>query len=185
MTDKILLRKKVLAKRDELANKREKSQKICETVLKSNLFKNAKTVFVFLSFGSEVDTNLIVKTCFEQGKKVCVPVCKKDCKMDAVSIQNMADMVYNNYGIAEPNDVSNVVDKHDIDLIIVPGSVFDHDLNRMGYGKGYYDRYFVGTKAKRVALAFDVQIQNEPIPVGEYDVKMHCIVTENQIIGEL
>ncbi|MBR2371765.1 MAG: 5-formyltetrahydrofolate cyclo-ligase, partial [Clostridia bacterium] len=120
MTDKIFLRKKVLAKRDELANKREKSQKICETVLKSNLFKNAKTVFVFLSFGSEVDTSLIVKTCFEQGKKVCVPVCKKDCIMDAVSIQNMADMVYNNYGIAEPKDVSNVVDKHDIDLIIVP-----------------------------------------------------------------
>ena len=185
MTDKILLRKKVLEKRNELANKREKSQKICETVLNSNVFKNAKTVFVYLSFNNEVDTNLIVENCFQQGKKVCVPVCKKDCIMDAVSIQNMADMVYNNYGIAEPKDASNVVDKQDIDLIIVPGSVFDHDLNRMGYGKGYYDRYFVGTKAKRVALAFDVQIQNEPIPVGEYDVKMHCIVTENQIIGEL
>ena len=106
--------------------------------------------------------------------------------MDAVAIQNTSDMTYDNkYGIAEPKDASNVVDKHDIDVIIVPGSVFDYDLNRMGYGKGYYDRYFVGTKAKRIALAFDVQIQNEPIPVGEYDVKMHCIVTENQILGEL
>ena len=61
MTDKILLRKKVLEKRNELANKREKSQKICETVLNSNVFKNAKTVFIFLSFGSEVDTSLILK----------------------------------------------------------------------------------------------------------------------------
>ena len=186
MTDKIFLRKKVLAKRDELANKGEKSQIICETVLKSNFFKKAKTVFVFLSFGSEVDTSLILKTCFKQGKKVCVPVCKKDCMMDAVAIQNTSDMTYDNkYGIAEPKDASNVVDKQDIDLIIVPGSVFDYDLNRMGYGKGYYDRYFVGTTAKRVALAFDVQIQNEPILVGENDVKMHCIVSESQIIGEL
>lgn len=185
MTDKILLRKNVLAKRDELQNKQEKSEIICKTVLQSDLFKKAKTVFVFLSFGSEVDTSLIVKTCFEQGKKVCVPVCKKDCIMDAVAIENLADMVYNNYGILEPKDVLKIVDKQDIDVIIVPGSVFDCELNRMGYGKGYYDRYFVGTKAKRVALAFDVQIQKETIPVGEYDVKMHCIVTENQILGEL
>ena len=185
MTDKILLRKNVLAKRDELQNRQEKSEIICKTVLQSDLFKKAKTVFVFLSFGSEVDTSLIVKTCFEQGKKVCVPVCKKDCVMDAVAIQSTSDMTYDNkYGIAEPKDVSNVVDKLDIDLVIVPGSVFDKRLNRMGYGKGYYDRYFVGTKAKRVALAFDCQIVDE-VPVDEYDVKMHCIITENQVIGEL
>ncbi len=185
MTDKILLRKNVLAKRDVLQNRQEKSQIICKTVLQSELFKNAKTVFVFLSFGSEIDTSLIVKTCFEQGKKVCVPVCKKNCLMDAVSIENLDDMVYNNYGILEPKDLLQTVDKQDIDVIIVPGSVFDRELNRMGYGKGYYDRYFVGTKAKRVALAFDIQVQNKTIPVGEHDVKMHCIVTENQILGEL
>lgn len=185
MTDKILLKKAILAKRDELKNRTEKSNKICNTFLQSDLFKNAKTVFVFLSFGSEVDTNLVLKSCFEQGKKVCVPVCRKDCVMDAVSVENLSDMIYNKYGIAEPKDSSQIVDKHDIDVIIVPGSVFDHELNRMGYGKGYYDRYFVGTRAKRVAFAFDMQIQSQSIPVCEHDVKMHCIITENQVIGEL
>lgn len=185
MTDKKQLRKDVLAKRDSLDQRQEKSAVICQKIVDSNVFKNAKVVFAFLSFGSEVDTSLIVKTCFEQGKKVCVPVCKKDCVMDAVAIQSTSDMTYDNkYGIAEPKDVSNVVDKLDIDLVIVPGSVFDKRLNRMGYGKGYYDRYFVGTRAKRVALAFDCQIVDE-VPVDEYDVKMHCIITENQVIGEL
>ncbi|MBQ9715289.1 MAG: 5-formyltetrahydrofolate cyclo-ligase [Clostridia bacterium] len=184
MTDKKQLKKDVLAKRDALDQRQEKSAVICKKIVDSNVFKNAKVVFAFLSFGSEVDTKIIVDACFLQGKKLCVPVCKKDGIMDAVAVENMSDMVYNKFGIAEPADVTKVVDKTDIDLVVVPGSVFDKNLNRMGYGKGFYDRYFVGTRAKRVALAFDCQIVDE-VPVDVYDVKMHCIVTEKQILGDL
>ncbi len=185
MTDKKTLKTQMLAKRNELENKAEKSQAICKKILDSKVFADAKNVFLFLSFGSEVDTNLLVENCFVQGKKVCVPVCKKDGIMDAVYINGFDDMACNKFGISEPVDVTKVAQKQDIDLIIAPGNVFDKNLNRIGYGKGFYDRFFVGTRAKRVALAFDCQVVDFDLPTNQYDVKMHCIVTENQILGEL
>lgn len=185
MIEKSVLKKQMLEKRDQLDNKAERSNIICQKILSSDVFKNAKTIFLFLSFGSEVDTNLIVETCFKQGKKVCVPVCKKDGIMDAVYINGFDDMACNKFGISEPVDVTKVAQKQDIDLIIAPGNVFDKNLNRIGYGKGFYDRFFVGTRAKRVALAFDCQVVDFDLPTNQYDVKMHSIVTEKQILGEL
>ena len=185
MTDKKTLKSQMIAIRNELENKKEKSQIICQKILDSNVFLKAQNVFIFLSFGSEIDTNIIVESCFKKGKKVCVPVCKQDGIMDAVYINGFDDMEFNRFGIKEPKDVTKIADKQDIDLIIAPGSVFDKNLNRIGYGKGFYDRFFVGTRAKRVALAFDCQVVDFDLPTDEYDVKMHCIVTEKQILGEL
>ena len=185
MIDKKTLKSQMITLRNNLENKEEKSCVICKKILESELFNKAKNVFIFLSFGSEVLTNLIVEKCFEQGKKVCVPVCKQDGIMDAVYIDSFDDMTCNRFGIKEPKDVKKIADKQDIDLIIAPGSVFDKNLNRIGYGKGFYDRFFVGTRAKRVALAFDCQIVDFDLPTDEYDVKMHCIVTEKRILGDL
>ena len=185
MTDKKTLKSQMIAMRNELENKNEKSQVICQKILDSDVFLKAKNVFIFLSFGSEVDTNIIVESCFANGKKLSVPVCKQDGVMDAVYINGFNDMACNRFGIKEPIDVTKIADKQDIDLIIAPGSVFDKNLNRIGYGKGFYDRFFVGTRAKRVALAFDCQIVDFDLPTDEYDVKMHCIVTEKRILGDL
>ena len=77
-----------------------------------------------------------------------------------------------------------MIDKTKIDLCIVPGSAFDRRLNRMGYGKGYYDRFLCNTHIKKVALAFGCQIV-DAVPVDEYDVKMDCIITENEVFGNL
>ncbi len=71
-----------------------------------------------------------------------------------------------------------------IDLVIVPGVAFDEDLNRIGFGKGYYDRilYRLSSRAKKVAVAHDFQVLNS-IPSEEHDVKMDIIVTEKRVIG--
>lgn len=182
--DKKLLRSQTLQKRDTLADRHKKSDAICQKVVQSDVFRKAKTVFVYLSFRSEVETQLIIDKCFASDKKVCVPVCKKDCVMDAVVVEDMSNLVYNGYGIAEPTDVTKVMDKSVIDLCIVPGSVFDRQLNRIGYGKGYYDRYLRDTGIKKVALAFDCQIA-DAVPVDKYDVKMDCIITEKEVLGIL
>ena len=184
MIEKKLLKETAIKRRNELAGKEEKSQIICEKLLLSNSFKQAKTIFVYLSCRSEVYTQKIVEECFASGKTVCVPVCKKDCQMDAVTIEDMSNLVYNNFGILEPIDKTKIADKKTIDLCIAPGSVFDRSLNRIGYGKGFYDRFLQGTGIKTIALAFDCQIE-ERIPFGEYDVKMDCIITEKEVLGVL
>ena len=85
-------------------------------------------------------------------------------------------------GILEPIDDSIVI-KKDIDLIIVPGAVFDKDFNRIGYGGGYYDRYLedIAYKNNKVVLAYDFQIVDK-IEKEEHDVKVDIIITDKQIL---
>ena len=178
MIEKSVLKKQMLEKRNQLDNKAERSNIICKKILSSDVFKNAKTIFLFLSFGSEVDTNLIVETCFKQGKKVCVPVCKKDGIMDAVYINGFDDMACNKFGISEPVDVTKVAQKQDIDLIIAPGNVFDKNLNRIGYGKGFYDRFFEkhALNARKYIIISNSLITNN-FKEDEFDYKCSGIIS--------
>lgn len=96
----------------------------------------------------------------------------------------MQDFTCNKFGIKEPSSKQNIIDKNCIDLCIVPGSVFDPQLNRIGYGKGFYDRFLQGTLIKKIALAFSCQIA-DALPTDIYDVKMDAVVTEDNIYGVL
>lgn len=178
------IRKEFLQKRDRLVDREKLSQKICTAVIDSELFNNAQCVFVYLSFKSEVDTQMIIEKCFLLGKTVCVPSVKQDGDMDAVRVENINNLVYNKFGIKEPADTTKIIDKNYIDLCIVPGSAFDGQLNRIGYGKGFYDRFLQRTEIKKVALAFSCQI-TDSLPVEAYDVKMDAVVTEDKIYGDL
>jgi 5-formyltetrahydrofolate cyclo-ligase len=104
--------------------------------------------------------------------------------MDAVRVENINNLVYNKFGIKEPADTTKIIDKNYIDLCIVPGGAFDGQLNRIGYGKGFYDRFLQRTEIKKVALAFSCQI-TDSLPVEAYDVKMDAVVTEDKIYGDL
>ena len=66
----------------------------------------------------------------------------------------------------------------------MPGSAFDLSLGRMGYGKGYYDRFLAGSDIKKIALAFDCQIVDK-VPYESTDVKMDGIITESRVIGDI
>lgn len=89
-------------------------------------------------------------------------------------------------GILEPIDDSIVVKKEDIDLIIVPGTVFDREFNRIGYGGGYYDRYLedIAYKNNKVVLAYDFQIIDK-IESEEHDIKMDLIITDKEVISRI
>lgn len=182
--DKNALRKCILAKRAALDGKEERSEKICRAVCQSAAFKNAKTVFVYLAYNGEVDASGVISQCFAQNKQVCVPVVKEGCLMDAVEITADKPLVKNSFGIFEPSDKTAIVPPKSIDLCLIPGSAFDENLNRIGYGKGFYDRYLPLVTAKKAALAFACQVVKS-LPVEDFDVKMDAIVTEKGILGDL
>ncbi|HQG08910.1 MAG TPA: 5-formyltetrahydrofolate cyclo-ligase, partial [Dysgonamonadaceae bacterium] len=73
------------------------------------------------------------------------------------------------------------VDFDSIDLIIVPGVAFDRKLNRLGRGKGYYDRLLSQLKSPKIGICFDFQLL-ESIPVEDWDIKMDMIVAQNEIV---
>lgn len=152
------------------------SAEICKRATELSEFKNAKTIMVYLNSKSEVDTSFLIAEAQRQGKKICTPIVLNDKDMKA-AILDGSGLILGAFGIWEPK--GNFVD--DIDLIFVPGVVFDKERNRIGYGKGYYDRFLQHTKATTIGLAFSCQIVPY-ILAEQHDKRLDMIITEEGII---
>lgn len=137
----------------------------------------------YMDFRNEVPTGRIVEQIRLSGKKLVLPFTDKHFRLIPYEIPAEGDlsdyMVNSAYGIAEPNPTAcREAIAESVDLVIIPGSVFDQYENRMGYGKGCYDRFLAGLpqKAFKLALAYDFQVL-PCIPADSTDVKMDKILT--------
>ena len=103
--------------------------------------------------------------------------------MIAVRLHNLDDVVHGVLNIRVPKEPYEIIDPKDIDLILVPGSGFDRNGGRMGMGNGYYDRFLKElSPSNYIAVAWQVQIMDKPIPMERYDQRMPAIVTEQGVI---
>ena len=117
---------------------------ILSSIQKLKEYQDSNIVMFSLSYGSEVITDAMINEFLSDGKDVAVPVIQNpgDGIMTAVKINKLEDCYEKVYGIRQPEfDEEEVVAKEDIDLIFVPGIVFDVNGYRVGYGKGYYDKF--------------------------------------------
>jgi len=177
------LRQRVLEVRKKMSAEEHRllSKLIFDKVISLPEFKVGKTLFIYIAYSNEAETKSLIEYALSAGKTVCVPCVREEGEMVAVAVKNLSELKKNRYGISEPADETNVVDKDAVDVAIVPGVVFDKKLNRLGFGKGYYDNFLRNTRCAKIALAFDFQIQ-DAVPSDEHDVKMDVIVTPSQII---
>lgn len=140
--------------------------------------QTAKTVYCFISIRQEPETRPIIEYLLMNGKRVCVPKCKRHGIMDARLIKSLDDLTpMPPFGIPEPPAGSEIADPATIDFAIVPGLAFDRKGGRLGRGMGYYDRYLRGCAAYRCGICFDAMLF-EQIPAGSMDVPMDTILTE-------
>jgi len=191
---KASIRKEVLAARDIL-NPMVKDM-LCNTIfdnlLRCELFTNSNIVFLYSSFRNEVDTVEIIEYCLNKGIKVALPCSYMSSgvpKMDFYYINSRTDLVSGYKGIFEPDRRKPSVTKAtDLpDSIIVPGVAFDYDMNRIGYGAGFYDSYFhemhiddSNLKPYLIGLCYDFQTGYDINPDAN-DIKMNLLITENGI----
>jgi len=175
---KLLLQRKALSKTEIL----KKSSNIKEKLFGLKKYKDAKTVLFYISYNGEVFTHDMIRQALKD-KKVVVPISnKEDFSLSLSELKSWDDLEISSYDILEPKkDCVKEISIDEIDLIIVPGVGFDLKGNRLGHGKGYYDRLLEKTKAKTVGLAFEFQIV-ENIPTDSNDVPVDIIVTEERII---
>ncbi len=184
MPDKNSLRNQILQKRaalspDILEKSRETSAQL---LFQSEEYARANTVMVYMDFRSEVPTGKIIDEILASGKKLVLPL--TDSAFHIIPYEmpkegNLSDyLTTSKYGIAEPDPaLCKEADRASIDLVVIPGSVFDRNQNRIGYGKGCYDQ-FLPTLSKNVvklALAYDFQVLPS-IPSSPTDVKMDRIL---------
>lgn len=163
------------AKRDKLtpAEKERAEEKIEENLFSAEGVFDAEHYFVYLSFKSEVSTANIISRLISRGKKVYVPKMVNG-RMLAVKISG--GMTVNGYGIAEPKDT---VEAERIDVCITPLVAADEALNRVGYGKGCYDRFFEEhPSCVKIGLCFAAQVSKKKIETEATDVPLDYLITE-------
>ncbi|MFY9113786.1 MAG: 5-formyltetrahydrofolate cyclo-ligase [Dethiobacteria bacterium] len=187
--EKKQLRRKILEMRDRftVAEIREKSLAITENFAAMEVYRKAETIMFFVPFRNEVDTRYLAERSMERHKKVLVPHTVKD-KRELIPSRLLDwddDLAPGEYGIYEPPpEKLRPVNPRLIDLVIVPGVAFDLSGNRLGYGGGYYDRFFALLRddTSLVAMVFDQQIV-ERVPVEPWDRRVDSIVTEKRVLS--
>lgn len=174
------LRKELIKIRKNFVNRDNADSVIFDKLV--DICSTLSNIFIYLSYGSEVDTFALIEYFLNVKKNVYVPICDtKNCTMRFSRITSIKNLHENSYGILEPNEI---VDSNAIaDIVIFPGIAFDICGNRIGYGKGYYDRFMAGIEYEpvKVGICYDFQLL-DIIPSNMHDVKMDMIITENRMI---
>ena len=157
-----------------------KSKKACSHFLESDLYRKANVLMLYMPLGKETDTVDIINCAFSDGKKVAFPVTDEASgDITPCYATTQTEFSKGGFSVREP-DVKVVAKPEDFDIVIVPGIAFDVQGNRIGFGKGCYDKLLVGTDAVKIGFCYDLQICDN-IPTEEFDIKMDYIITEKGI----
>ncbi len=181
---KTFYRKQILrkVKQIDIHQKAENNRLIFENFVKHYKQYEFSIYFSFVNFKSEVDTSPIINFLLKENKTVCIPkIIENRIKIVPVQISDLNQLTYTNiYGIKEPKNL--IAFNKPIECTITPGVVFDEHKNRIGYGKGYYDRFFEkNPKTYKIALCYESQIIKEQIPTSSNDIQVDLIITEKRI----
>lgn len=189
------LREKLLRRRNTIpsALKVQKEASIEKRLFDLEEFKKAKSILLYVSFRSEVDTTRYLLDIIKLGKKLILPVVDSRHKvLKLYEVKDTSELEPGYMGIPEPGiKESRRCALKDIDIVVIPGTGFDLKGNRLGYGGGYYDRLLsyeskqlagVENHIPTIALAFEEQI-GEEIPAEPHDIRVDMIITDERLIS--
>ena len=182
LKDKENLRSSLKKKRDALGKELrfKKSEKIADFLCEINEFKQSKTIFCYISYKSEVETLSLINLILESGMNLYVPKIISGTEMIAVKLNDIANLELDDIGILTPK--SNEILSEKVDITITPGIGFTKKGGRLGYGRGYYDRWFSTNEVKtKIGISFEAQIVMN-LPLEKTDINMDLIITEKEII---
>ena len=171
------------------------SDKICSRLLDMEEYRQAKTIFAYISVGREVDTHALIRDMLAGGKRVCLPKCTDlDAEgrriegmppsMEARLVKDISMLIPGAYGIPEPDVGSDfpLIEPEEIDLLLMPCMACDSGCGRIGHGAGYYDRYLdlIRPDCGCLALCYEELIA-ERLPMEEHDRRVDAVITEEHV----
>jgi 5-formyltetrahydrofolate cyclo-ligase len=173
------LRREMLKKRDSLSKEEAATlgDAIAEALFKTPRFIEAKRVAFYIAKGSEADTRMMIFRAAQARKEILIPA--TDHKITFYKFSSFTDLKPGKYGIPEPQ--TRTEPSAEPDVVVVPGIVFGLCMHRLGYGKGYYDKYLSSSPAYRIGICYDFQVVDK-LPTHENDERMDEIITDKRII---
>lgn len=185
-TRKRAVRARALAARDALpaGARAEKSARITAALTALEECVQARCVMAYVPVRSEFDTRPLLEHLLAAGVVLALPRIIGPRIMVAARVEDLErDLVPGAFGIPAPGDKLEALSPTLLDCVLVPGSAFDLEGRRCGYGGGYYDNLMALTRpdCHRVAAAFDVQVVDE-VPAEPHDLPVHLLVTETRVV---
>lgn len=188
------MRQALLKQRDAITPQQKalKEAAIEKRLLGLDAFKQAQCILLYVSFRSEVDTRRYLSDVIKMDKRLVLPAVDSiHRRLNLYEVKDVSELVPGYMGILEPDARTGMsVLLNEIDLVIIPGTGFDRNGNRLGYGGGYYDKLLsyesrqlsrVDRHITTIALAFEEQI-GEEIPAEPHDIRVDMIVTDKRVI---
>ena len=164
--------------------KRQRDAKICERALSLVSFRCADYVLMYSAQENEICVDSLAKEALRQGKKVAFPVCDaENHTMSYHFVSSLSELSVGTYGIREPDKGApsySVESCRGSAICFVPGLVFDTHGYRVGYGKGYYDRFLSGFCGSRIGIVYSDFILPE-VPRGRYDERVDMLIGEKGV----
>jgi len=157
---------------------------ICEAAERLISFRYAEYVLLYAALADEIDVSAIARSALQKNKKVLFPRCdKKTHTMQYHIVNSLDELVEDSYGILEPpadNPIYDVENETGGAVCFVPGLVYDRAGYRLGYGKGFYDRYLSAFNGCTIGVVYSDYILPE-VPRGRFDVTVDILLTEKGV----
>jgi 5-formyltetrahydrofolate cyclo-ligase len=155
---------------------------IAEQVRRLWQYEKNDTLLVYVSTPIEVDTHKIIVQALKDGKKVAVPRCVEGTRnMEFYYIRSLDDLAPGSFGVLEPAPVEEtLMTDFSKGLCIVPAFSYDWSGYRLGYGKGYYDRFLSAFNGNIIGICYSSCVQRS-LPHGRFDRPVELLVTENYL----
>lgn len=176
-------RQKYLKLRNDIpaSQKAEFDKILTDKILSLPEFESAECILLFASVGSEVDTWDLFSECIRQNKKVYFPKCIDGERMEFLRAASKNDFTVGKYGIPEPISDEKYISNSKNDLSLIPALAVGRDFSRLGYGKGYYDRFLKTFKGISVCPVYS-ELLCESLPTDEFDIPPKIIITPTESI---
>jgi len=155
----------------------EKSRRASELFLAGDIYAGSRVLMLYMPLGNEADTSLIFQRALADGKKIVLPVTDiQNNDIIPYYVDSKTKLESGAFSISEPVGARMAL-VSDIDTIVVPGIAFSYFGERVGFGKGFYDRFLACTDAIKVGFCYDFQLCNS-IGADKHDIAMDYIVSE-------
>ncbi len=168
-------RKELIRMRKYIIHKDEKSHRIYQKIIEHERYQKAKNIGLYYSLKDEVSTLELIQHSLKVGKKVYLPKVVEDDLL-FYEIGENESFVQSPFHVMEPVGEENKR-MVDVDIMIVPGVAFDEEGHRMGFGKGYYDRFLEKQKVYKIGVCFREQMV-KGIPYNSHDISMDEVITD-------
>ncbi len=154
------IRKEIIKRREDLSREEvlRKSKIISEEVIEDGAYKKTENILIYIDFKGEVCTKFIIEDALKRGKNIFIPKIKEG-EMVFYKFEGYDELESGYFGISEPKEDGELFDGNCEFIVITPAVAFDKANNRIGFGKGFYDRFFKRVNpVKKIGVCYDFQM---------------------------